>query len=110
MLTVLHGCDRHNQPKLESSFHRSLPPISVGAPPQGGADLSLDAQSPVEELAMQESPKGQMTWRLPGQLEPVLHLRPYTECPQYMVPDKPDLSAGYATFVSLLRQQWQIIK
>jgi hypothetical protein len=67
---------------------------------------------------MQESLKGQMTWRLPGQIEPLLHLRPddltpwkpYTDCPQYMVPDKPDLSAGYATFVSLLKQQWQIIK
>ncbi len=67
---------------------------------------------------MQESHIGQMTWRLPGQVEPLLHLRtdilepwkPYTECPQYMVPDPPDLSAGYATFVSLLKQQWQIVK
>jgi hypothetical protein len=67
---------------------------------------------------MQAPSTGQMTWRLPGQLEPLLHLRinaledwkPYTECPQYSVPDHPDLSAGYTTFVSLLKQQWQIVK
>jgi hypothetical protein len=67
---------------------------------------------------MTETPVGQMTWRLPGQVEPLLHLRtsilepwkPYTECPQYMVPDQPNLSAGYATFVRLLQQKWQVIK
>jgi hypothetical protein len=60
---------------------------------------------------------GQMTWRLPGQLEPLLHLRsgpldfwqPYTNCPQYMVPDSPLLSAGYATFVHLLKQNWEVV-
>jgi hypothetical protein len=60
---------------------------------------------------------GQMTWRLPGQREPLLHLRsgplapwqPYTSCPQYAVPDRPFLSAGYATFVHLLRQNWEVV-
>jgi hypothetical protein len=67
---------------------------------------------------MTEPAIGQMTWRPPGQVEPLLHLRrnvlepwkPYTECPQHMVPDPPNLSAGYATFVNLLRQKWQVIK
>jgi hypothetical protein len=67
---------------------------------------------------MTETPVGQMTWRPPGQAEPFLHLRtssfepwkPYTECPKHMVPDPPHMSAGYATFVRLLQQQWQVIK
>jgi hypothetical protein len=61
---------------------------------------------------------GQMTWRLPGQVEPLLHLRsnplehwkPYNECPTYMAPDQPFLSEGYATFVKLLKLNWEIIK
>jgi hypothetical protein len=61
---------------------------------------------------------GQMTWRLPGQVEPLLHLRsnplepwkPYHDCPTYMAPDQPFLSAGYATFVKLLKLNWEIIK
>jgi hypothetical protein len=53
---------------------------------------------------MTETPVGQMTWRPPGQAEPFLHLR------TSMVPDPPHMSAGYATFVRLLQQQWQVIK
>jgi hypothetical protein len=67
---------------------------------------------------MTEPAVGQMTWRLPGQTEPLLHLRtsilepwkPYHECPKYMIPDPPSLSEGYATFVHLLQQKWQVIK
>jgi hypothetical protein len=61
---------------------------------------------------------GQMTWRLPGQAEPLLHLRshplepwkPYTECPTYMKPDPPYVSAGYATFINLLKLNWEVVK
>jgi hypothetical protein len=67
---------------------------------------------------MNNQSKGQMTWRVPGVSEPTLHLRsnhlekwkPYTECPQHMVPDQPYLSAGYATFVALLKQNWEVIR
>jgi hypothetical protein len=62
--------------------------------------------------------RGQMTWRLPGQIEPMLHLRlhplepwkPYNECPKYMKPDHTYLSPGYATFISLIKQNWDVIK
>jgi hypothetical protein len=61
---------------------------------------------------------GQMTWRLPGQVEPLLHLRPnamadwkpYTECPEYMAPDHAHFSPGYATFIKLLKQNWVVLK
>jgi hypothetical protein len=60
---------------------------------------------------------GQMTWRLPGQSQPMLHLRlkpsdpwqAYTNCPQHMVPDPSFLSAGYATFFHLLKQDWEVV-
>jgi hypothetical protein len=61
---------------------------------------------------------GQMIWRLPGMEEPCLHLRlseddpwkPYNECPEYMRPDRHDMSLGYPTFVNLLRQNWEVLK
>ena len=61
---------------------------------------------------------GQMIWRLPGMEEPLLHLRmtddepwkPYTDCPEHMVPDKEDMSLGYPTFVSLLKRKWQLVQ
>jgi hypothetical protein len=66
---------------------------------------------------MTQTPPGQMTWKPPGLTEPALHLRlyeadpwrPYTEFPQYAVPDPPDFSEGFATFMELLRQKWQAL-
>lgn len=63
-------------------------------------------------------PTGQMTWRLPGMEEPLLHLRltedepwrPYNECPEYMVPDRAEMSLGYPTFISLLKRNWQNVR
>ncbi|ANV85369.1 hypothetical protein AWQ21_13960 [Picosynechococcus sp. PCC 7003] len=62
---------------------------------------------------------GQMTWSPNGGAsEGVLHLRlkafdpwrPYTEFPEFYKPDFPSTSAGYATFLSLIRNQWQYVK
>lgn len=61
---------------------------------------------------------GQMTWRPPGATDAHLHLRrspiepwrSYTEFPEYMVPDRPNFSEGYLTFLALLKQNWQSIK
>ncbi len=61
---------------------------------------------------------GQMTWRLPGMKEPLLHLRiaehdpwkPYMDCPEYMTPDRDGMSRGFPTFVELLKQKWEHIK
>lgn len=58
---------------------------------------------------------GQMTWKVAGAADPALHLRrtsrdvwqPYTAFPEYAVPDPPGFSAGYATFIALLRQDWE---
>ncbi|MEH2031357.1 MAG: hypothetical protein V7K67_17110 [Nostoc sp.] len=58
---------------------------------------------------------GQMTWRLPGSSECALHLRhhpsepwrSYKEFPQYILPDPPGFSEGYATFLALLKKNWQ---
>ncbi|MCU0534371.1 MAG: hypothetical protein MUD14_10815 [Hydrococcus sp. Prado102] len=69
---------------------------------------------------MQETPPGQMTWKPDGAPESgILHLRhysseswrPYTEFPEYVVPDPPkdELSEGYATFLALLKKQWQLV-
>ena len=67
---------------------------------------------------MNDPSVGQMTWRPEGALSVgVLHLRlspfepwrPYTEFPEYAMPDPPGFSEGYATCMSLLRQQWQLI-
>jgi hypothetical protein len=33
--------------------------------------------------------------------------RSYTEFPQYVVPDPPGFSEGYATFLALLKKNWQ---
>ncbi|MEH2091492.1 MAG: hypothetical protein V7K61_32985 [Nostoc sp.] len=58
---------------------------------------------------------GQMTWRLPDSSECALHLRhnasepwrSYKEFPQYFLPDPPGFSEGYATFLALLKKNWQ---
>lgn len=64
-----------------------------------------------------EPETGQMTWKPEGATEPSLHLRrdasepwrSYEEFPQYVLPDPPEFSKGYATFLALLKQGWQTI-
>ncbi|NJO93496.1 MAG: hypothetical protein HC820_02415 [Hydrococcus sp. RM1_1_31] len=69
---------------------------------------------------MTNSSPGQMTWKPDGAPDAgMLHLRhdssknwqPYTEFPEYIVPDPPNLefSQGYATFLALLKQQWKLV-
>ncbi len=66
---------------------------------------------------MINKPPGQMTWRPPGASEPILHLRLspyepwryYKEFPEYVLPDPPTFSDGYATFIALLKQKWQVL-
>lgn len=67
---------------------------------------------------MTDIPKGQMTWKPTGAIEAgILHLRhnasevwrPYTDFPQYVLPDPPDFSTGYATFIALLKHQWEAV-
>lgn len=60
---------------------------------------------------------GQMTWKPPGTTDCVLHLRHnpsepwryYKEFPEYVLPDPPDFSEGYATFVALLKKKWETV-
>jgi hypothetical protein len=67
---------------------------------------------------MTEIVTGEMTWKPPGTTECVLHLRlnsadpwrHYREFPEYAVPDPPDFSEGFATFMALLKQKWSVIK
>jgi hypothetical protein len=67
---------------------------------------------------MSASNLGQMTWRPDGiNCENMLYLRlkpfekwqPYTEFPQYYLPDPHGFSSGYATFITLLKQNWQAV-
>jgi hypothetical protein len=63
------------------------------------------------------TPPGQMTWRLPGSAECALYLRlrptdpwkHFREFPEFVRPDPPSFSEGYATFIALLKQKWQVI-
>jgi hypothetical protein len=58
---------------------------------------------------------GQMTWKVPGSTDCSLHLRhndtepwrPYQDFPEYALPDPPGFSQGYATFIALLKKNWQ---
>jgi hypothetical protein len=61
---------------------------------------------------------GQMTWKPNGAISAgILHLRlhplekwkPYTDFPEYAKPDPAGFSQGYATFLALLRQNWQAL-
>ncbi|MEL6246694.1 MAG: hypothetical protein AAFY78_18675 [Cyanobacteria bacterium J06648_16] len=60
---------------------------------------------------------GQMTWRPPGTTETVLHLRRsadkpwqvYTEFPDLVQEDPPEFSAGYATFIALVKAGWEVV-
>jgi hypothetical protein len=66
---------------------------------------------------MTPKPSGQMTWRPEGTTETVLHLRldpgdpwqHYADFPEYALPDPPEFSEGYATFMALLKENWEII-
>ncbi|MEM8807228.1 MAG: hypothetical protein AAGF01_14490 [Cyanobacteria bacterium P01_G01_bin.38] len=63
------------------------------------------------------NPPGQMTWRPEGATETILHLRRnasepwqhYSQFPEYALPDPPEFSDGYATFMALLKQNWEVI-
>ncbi|MBW4658324.1 MAG: hypothetical protein KME15_06595 [Drouetiella hepatica Uher 2000/2452] len=63
------------------------------------------------------SPSGQMLWKLEGS-DRILHLRhnpsepwrPYEEFPQYALPDPQDFSKGIATFMALLKKNWESVK
>ncbi len=63
------------------------------------------------------SPSGQMLWKLEGS-DRILHLRhsaseawrPYEEFPQYALPDPQGFSKGIATFIALLKKNWEAIK
>ena len=60
---------------------------------------------------------GQMTWKSSG-VDCILFLRhspndpwrPYQEFPQLMQPDPKDMSPGFATFVSLLKCNWETVQ
>ena len=61
---------------------------------------------------------GQMTWRPDSNISTgKLHLRlnswerwrPYTEFPEYVLPDLPGFSEGYATCLALLKKKWQLM-
>ncbi|MDJ0727259.1 MAG: hypothetical protein QNJ38_19340 [Prochloraceae cyanobacterium] len=67
---------------------------------------------------MSQSNPGQMTWKLEGaETSGMLHLRyqetepwrPYTDFPEHFLPDPPEFSQGYATFLALLKQNWKTI-
>jgi hypothetical protein len=72
-----------------------------------------------KSLLSQEADRvGQMTWKPDGAIESgILHLRysdediwqPYTDFPDRALEDPEGCSQGYATFLSLLKQKWQIL-
>jgi hypothetical protein len=66
---------------------------------------------------MSTNSPGQMTWKPPGISDCILHLRHsptdpwqhYKEFPEYVLPDPPDFSEGYATFIALMKKNWQAV-
>jgi hypothetical protein len=61
--------------------------------------------------------KGQLLWKHEGLNDCVLHLRhsnfeqwaPFDNFPEYALPDPPEFSKGYSTFLSLIRKGWTVI-
>jgi hypothetical protein len=61
--------------------------------------------------------KGQMLWKREGLEDCVLHLRhhhfdqwaSFETFPEYALPDPPEFSKGYATFLSLMRKGWTVV-
>ena len=61
--------------------------------------------------------KGQMAWKVIGAEGRALHLRhnpsdpwqSYQDFPEYMKSDPPNFSSGYATFLALLKDGWEVI-
>ena len=66
---------------------------------------------------MTTSSKGQMAWKTTGPDGRSLHLRHhasdpwqlYQDFPEYVKSDPPNFSAGYATFLALLKAGWEVI-
>lgn len=66
---------------------------------------------------MVSNSKGQMTWKIAGATDSALHLRhnssedwqPFQDFPEYVLPDPPGFSEGYATFIALLKENWQTL-
>ncbi len=66
---------------------------------------------------MTNIPVGQMTWKVEGAANSALHLRlhdhetwqPYQNFPDYVLSDPPGFSSGYATFLALLKENWQLL-
>jgi hypothetical protein len=60
---------------------------------------------------------GEMLWKLEGN-DRILHLRHnqaepwrrYEEFVEYVLPDPPGFSKGIATFMGLLKKDWQVLK
>lgn len=66
---------------------------------------------------MTQSPSGQMTWKSSGQdctlflrHSPSDPWRHYGEFPELIKPDMKHMSQGFATFVSLLRCNWESVR
>ena len=84
---------------------------------KNGANHRKSSIIDCEEILMAKSSGGQMTWLPDGSSSVgMLHLRhqasepwrPYTEFPEYVRRDPFGFSAGYATFLALLKQQWEL--
>ncbi|NER35100.1 MAG: hypothetical protein F6J93_13970 [Oscillatoria sp. SIO1A7] len=66
---------------------------------------------------MTDTKSGQMTWKPNGLSSDSLHLRTdpsqdwriYKEFPEYVLPDPPGFSDGYATCLALLKKNWQLL-
>lgn len=84
--------------------------------PKENPKLDLYPVVTLLQLVMTYVTPGQMTWKLPGSDECALYLRyrasdpwrHYRDFPEYVLPDPPSFSDGYATFLALLKQKWQV--